>query len=97
MSQLSKLFLFWITSASFLFVSNSVVSESLPNPGKANVNDQSQSLSAPSSDTPQEEASRETKLENENLSSPPIKDPSTNNAPFDEKLEKSTHGKHKQH
>lgn len=97
MSQLSKLFLLWITSASFLLVSNSVVSESLPNTGKVNVNDQSQSLSASSSDTPQEEASRERKLENENLSSPPINNPSTNNAPFDDKLEKSSHGKHKQH
>ena len=97
MNQLSKLFLLWITSTSFLFVSNSVVSESLPNTNKATVNDQSQSLSAPSSDTPQEEASRERKLENENLSSHPIKDSSTNNAPFDEKLENSSHGKHKQH
>lgn len=97
MNKLAKTVLLWISTAVFLLMSNLAISDPSSKTERPTVNDQSQSLSAPSSDTPQEEMARERKLENESLSSPAAGDPSTNNAPFDHEMEKSPSGSHENH
>ena len=98
MIQLRKLYLSLIVSAAFLSVSNSAISDSPPKHNKPMENDESHSLSAPSSDSPHDKTDRRDVKEG-NLSSPPPSDPSTNNAPFDgnEKNRSSSSGHPKPH
>lgn len=77
-------FLTIITVAAMLYISSSAVADSLAQSNRPEQNDQLQSLSAPSSDYPAEQGEHRDVKEG-NLSSPPPVDPSTNNAPFDEK------------
>lgn len=73
-----------IAISTIFFASGSTLADSLAESNRPTQNDQSQFLSAPSSDYPPDQGERRDVKEG-NLSSPPPVDPSTNNAPFEEK------------
>lgn len=84
MFALRKFYWALITGGVILSVGSSALADSAAESNRPTQNDQLHSLSAPSSDSPSDQTERRDVTEG-NLSSPPPIDPSTNNAPFEEK------------